>query len=110
VIQIHKELEEASETSGATRWGTFRRVTLPLLMPSFFNGWMWVAIHSMREATLTVMLMTPSNVLLASLIWARWQEGTSYGSVAAISVFVVLITSALALFSRLPLFDRLSKG
>lgn len=107
IIQIHKELEEASDVSGASRWGTFLRVTLPLLMPSFFNGWMWVAVHSLREATLAVMLMTPANVLIASLIWARWQEGTNYGSVAAISVIVVGITGLLALASRLPIFNRL---
>jgi len=108
VIQIHKELEEASEVSSASRWQTFLRITLPLMFPSFMNGWMWTAVHSLREATLAVMLMTPANVMLASLIWARWQEGTSYGGVAALSVIVVVLTGLLAIVSRLRFFNRLA--
>ena len=109
VVQIQKELEEASETSGASRWQTFRTVTLPLLMPSFVNGWMWTVIHSLREATLAVMLLTPSNVVLASLIWSQWQEGVNYGSVAAMSVFVVAVTGVLAVGARM-LANRTVRG
>jgi iron(III) transport system permease protein len=109
VIQIHQELEEASEVSGAARWQTFTSVTLPLLMPSFLNGWLWVIVHSLREATLAVMLLTPANVVLASLIWAKWQEGTSIGIVAAMSVIVVALTSVLAIVSRMSFFNRLNR-
>jgi iron(III) transport system permease protein len=108
VIQIHKELEEASEVSGAPRWKTFTGVTLPLLLPSFLNGWLWVAVHSLREATLAVMLVTPANIVLASLIWAQWQEGTSHGIVASMSVIVVAITSVLAIASRMSFLSRLN--
>jgi len=109
VIQIHKELEEASDVSGATRWKTFSGVTLPLLLPSFLNGWLWTAVHSLREATLAVMLVTPANVVLASMIWASWQEGTSTGTVAAMSVIVVGITSILALASRISFLNKVSQ-
>jgi hypothetical protein len=35
MIQLHKELEEASATSGAGMWATFSRIVLPLAsMPS----------------------------------------------------------------------------
>ena len=107
VIQIHLELEEASEVSGSPRWQTFLRVTLPLMLPSFLNGWLWVAVHSLREATLAVMLLTPGNAVLASLIWSQWQEGLGYGTVSAMSVFVVGITSVLAIGSRMSFFNRL---
>ena len=106
VVQIHKELEEATEVSGASRWKGFLTVTLPLLLPSFLNGWLWVAVHSLREATLAVMLLTPGNVVLASMIWSRWQEGVSYGSVAAMSVMVVAITGVIAGLIRLPFLNR----
>lgn len=106
VVQLHKELEEASEVSGASRWSGFVTVTLPLLLPSFLNGWLWVAVHSLREATLAVMLLTPANVVLASMIWTRWQEGVSYGSVAAMSVLVVAITAVMAALARLPFLNR----
>ena len=39
MLQIKKELEEASEVSGATWPRTFSRVILPLLAPGFVAGW-----------------------------------------------------------------------
>ena len=101
VIQINKDLEEAADMSGASPWQALRRVTLPLLFPSFCNGWLWVAVSSVREATLAVMLQTPANIVLASLIWSQWQEGGGYGSVAALTLLTVGLTSALMLAARL---------
>jgi ABC-type Fe3+ transport system permease subunit len=81
-------------------------VTLPLLMPSFLNGWMWVAVHAVREGTLAVILMTPANVVLASMIWSEWRNGNGYGEVAAMSVLVVTLTAGMAMLARLPIFSR----
>jgi iron(III) transport system permease protein len=106
VIQIHRELEEAASTSGADHWTTFLRITLPLLLPSFLNGWLWVAVHSIREATIAVMLMTTANVVVPSLLWSAWQEGVGYGSVAAMSIVVVTATSLLTLFSRMTFIPK----
>jgi iron(III) transport system permease protein len=109
VIQIHKELEEAADVSGATRWQVFGRVTLPLLLPSVCNGWLWVMVQSLREATLAVMLLTPANAVLASLIWSQWQEGGGYGSVAAMSLLAVGMTGAITLAVRFIFANRLSR-
>ena len=43
------------------------------------------------------------------MIWAQWQEGTSHGIVASMSVIVVAITSVLAIVSRMPFFNRLNR-
>jgi iron(III) transport system permease protein len=89
VVQIHKELEEASQTSGASGSMTFYRITLPLILPSFLNSWLWVAVHTLKEATIAIMLMTPANVVLSALIWERFQEGSEHGLVASMCVLVV---------------------
>jgi iron(III) transport system permease protein len=101
VIQIHKTLEEAADVSGASRWQVLSRITVPLLLPSLFNCWLWVAVSSLREATLAVMLQTPGNLVLASLIWSQWQEGGGYGSVAAMTLLTVGLTSGLMLVARI---------
>ncbi len=100
VVQIDKQLEEASEASGASVWTTVRRITLPLLLPSFMSGWLWVAVHALRESTIAVMLTTPSNVVLSALIWERFHEGREQGLVAAMSVIVVAVCLVLAFFGR----------
>jgi len=100
IVQIHQELEEASEASGASAWTTFRRITLPILFPSFLNGWLWVAVHALREATIVVMLMTPANVVLSALIWERFQEGSEHGLVAAMSILVIAASFLLTFFAR----------
>ena len=106
VVQVHESLEESAAICGATRWQVLTRISFPLVMPSIINGWLWVAVQALRESTVAVMLMTPANVVLASLIWSRWQEGSGYGSVAAISLMSVALTGALALLSRLAFMSR----
>jgi iron(III) transport system permease protein len=108
VIQIHTALEEAAGMSGASRWQVLSRITVPLLLPSLVNGWVWVAVSSLREATLAVMLQTPGNVVLASLIWSEWQEGSGYGTVAAMTLMTVALTSGLMLAARLAFGNRLA--
>lgn len=106
VVQIHKELEEASEASGASPWSTVYRITLPLLMPAFLSGWLWVAVHSLREATIAVMLMTPANVVLSALVWEKFQQGGEHGLVAAMSVVIITISMTLTFFGRKALLPR----
>ena len=54
------------------------------------------------------MLLTPANVVLASLIWSQWQEGGSYGSVAATSLLAVGLTGMLALAARITIRKTLN--
>ena len=100
VIQIHQELEEASQTSGVSRWTTFLRVTLPLLLPSFFNGWLWVAVHALRETTIAIMLFTQTNAVVAALIWEEFQFSGGTGLVAAMSVCFTLASFILTFLGR----------
>jgi iron(III) transport system permease protein len=106
VVQIHKELEEASEASGGSPWITIYRITLPLLMPAFLSGWLWVAVHALREATIAVMLMTPANVVLSALVWEKFQQGGEHGLVAAMSVVIISISMALTFFGRKALLSH----
>ena len=46
LTQIHKELEEAGLVSGARRMTVLFKITLPLILPPFVMGFLWVASHS----------------------------------------------------------------
>ncbi|MBI4322506.1 MAG: iron ABC transporter permease [Chloroflexi bacterium] len=106
VIQIHQELEEASYASGVSSAITFRRIVIPLLMPSFLNGWLWIATHAMRETALSAMLLTPGNVVPAALLWNKWTSGGDLPLVAAMSVALMGAVVFLTLIGRSFLLRR----
>jgi iron(III) transport system permease protein len=99
LLQIHKELEEASEVSGASWLQTFRRVLAPLLIPAFVSGFLYIFSHIIRDVSLAILLYSPKNNLFAIVIWELWQAGT-IAQVAAISVFMVVLLGAVTFAGR----------
>jgi iron(III) transport system permease protein len=75
MIQIHRELEEAAQLSGASWVKTFTRVTLPLIFPSLIAVWIWIGMHVVRELSISIMLYSPDSRVLSVLIWDLWQNG-----------------------------------
>jgi iron(III) transport system permease protein len=97
MIQISNELEEASVVSGAGWLQTFRKVLLPLLMPGFVAGWIYIAVVSLRELSTSILLYNQDSIVLSILVFDLWESGL-YSSVAALGVlmvaFLILITWA----------------
>ena len=91
--QIDKSLEEASQGLGAGSGVTFRRVTLPLIMPAFFAGLGVVFIRSMTAISATIFLVSISWTLITVKILENITE-LSLGPAAAFSVLVVAIVFA----------------
>jgi iron(III) transport system permease protein len=88
--QIDKSLEEASQGLGAGSGTTFRRVTLPLILPAFFAGLGVVFIRSMTAISATIFLVSISWTLITVKILENMTE-LSLGPAAAFSVLVVVI-------------------
>jgi iron(III) transport system permease protein len=88
--QIDKSLEEASQGLGAGSGTTFRRVTLPLILPAFFAGLGVVFIRSMTAISATIFLVSISWTLITVRILENITE-LSLGPAAAYSVLVVVI-------------------
>ncbi len=88
--QIDKSLEEASQGLGAGSGTTFRRITLPLIMPAFFAGLGVVFIRSMTAISATIFLVSISWTLITVKILENITE-LSLGPAAAFSVLVVVI-------------------
>jgi len=96
MMQIHKELEEASTTSGASWAQTFFRIVLPLLLPGFLSGWIYVAIISLRELSASIFLVGQGTEVLSTVVFALW-DGGSISSVAALGVLMTLFLIVIAL-------------
>ena len=88
--QIDRSLEEASQSLGAASGTTFRRVTLPLILPAFFAGLGVVFIRSMTAISATIFLVSISWTLITVKILENMTE-LSLGPAAAFSVLVIVI-------------------
>ena len=97
--QIDRSIEEASRSLGARSFTTFRRVTLPLVLPAFFAGLGVVFIRSMTAISATIFLVSIDWTLVTVRILENMTE-LSLGPAAAFSVFVIvvvlIVTSAIS--------------
>src|SRR4029078_294542 len=99
MIQINKELEEASLTAGGTWLQTFRKVVLPLLMPGFTAGWIYISIIALRELSTSILLYSYNSTVLSIMAFDLW-EGGQYTYVCALGVLMVLLLIAMAFTAR----------
>ncbi len=99
MIQINKELEEASLTAGGTWLQTFTKVILPLLMPGFTAGWIYISIIALRELSTSILLYSYNSTVLSIMAFDLW-EGGQYTYVCALGVLMVLLLVAMAFTAR----------
>ena len=99
MIQINKELEEASLTAGGTWFQTFRKIVLPLLMPGFTAGWIYISIIALRELSTSILLYSYNSTVLSIMAFDLW-EGGQYTYVCALGVLMVLLLVTMAFTAR----------
>lgn len=94
---IPPELYEAAELDGATRWGQFKSITVPLLSPSVFFVTIVTVISSFQLFDLLYAILGSSNPVLPksmSLVYFFYREGfvnNDKGFAAAIAMVILLI-------------------
>ena len=98
-VQVHKELEEASYTCGGSMLVTLRKVVVPIVLPALVSLWLWVALHSLRELSSAVLLASPGNRVVSTMIWFAWQEG-QVGEAYAISIMLIAVSLVIAFAAR----------
>ena len=102
--QIDPSIEEASASLGAGSGTTFRRITMPLILPAFFSGLGVVFIRSMTAISATIFLISINWTLITVRILEKMTE-LELGVAAAFSILVVFIVfvviTAISLFLRL---------
>lgn len=96
---LHPELEEASRILGATRLGTLRRITAPLLKSGVIAGWCLIFIGVMRELSAAVMLASSSTKVLSVVIFDLNESG-NLGAIAVIGIAMLLVTFAVVGFAN----------
>jgi iron(III) transport system permease protein len=100
LAQIHGELEEAAQTSGASWSSAFRRIVLPLIAPGLLAGWIYIMIVSVRELSSSILLYSPGNEVISVVIWELWQNG-QYVELSALGVMLMIFLFAIVLAAQL---------
>lgn len=90
MMQLHKELEEAARTSGASWSRVMRRVVLPLTLPAVLAVWIWVIAHCIRELSSALLLQGGENQTLPVVLWNFWVGGEP-NKAAAVGLWLVVL-------------------
>jgi len=95
-------LEEASADLGADPWTTFRRVTLPMIMPGVLGGAMLAFIISMDDLVITYFISGVDGTTLPVFIYGMLRRGIKpeINAIATIMLLVSLTVAAAGLLLR----------
>ncbi len=98
--QIDPSIEEASSNLGANAQYTFRRITLPLILPAFIAGLIFSFARHMTSLSAIIFLSTPKwRILTVEILSAVEQGGMSMAAAySVILIVIVLIAIGLTYF------------
>jgi iron(III) transport system permease protein len=97
LLQVHPEIEEACATSGVRPGPAFVSVLLPTIGRALIYSWFWLALLSLRELTIPIMLARPDTAVMATAIWSLNAAGNA-DVAAAMSMILVSITLVMVFF------------
>jgi spermidine/putrescine transport system permease protein len=97
---LDRELEEASFDLGESRWGTFRRVTFPLVLPGIISSLLITFTISLDEFIIAFFL-TGTDVTLPVYIWSQLRFPSKLPSVMALGTLMLLVTVMILIVAEL---------
>jgi iron(III) transport system permease protein len=65
MMAISEELDQSSRMAGASWFTTLRRITIPLLKPGIFAGWILLFVIFLRELSISIILYTTGTETLS---------------------------------------------
>lgn len=95
VLQLHPELEEAAQCSGASTRQLLSRVVAPLLSPSLMAGWLFIFLIASRELSVAILLAEPSSKVIAVAMFDLWQNGGA-GVLSALGLIWTMLMMIIA--------------
>jgi spermidine/putrescine transport system permease protein len=91
---MDRSLEEASADLGASRWATFRQVTLPQLFPGVLAGALLAFTFSFDDVVLSTFVSAPGSTTLPIRVFSELRFGLSpKANVVATSMLGITLTA-----------------
>jgi spermidine/putrescine transport system permease protein len=95
-------LEQASADLGANEWVTFRRITLPQILPGVIGGALLAFIISMDDLVITYFISGVDSTTLPVFIYGMLRRGVKpeINALATIMLTLSFIIASLGLYFR----------
>lgn len=95
-------LEEASADLGANPWVTFRRITLPMILPGVIGGALLAFIISMDDLVITYFISGVDSTTLPVYIYGMIRRGIKpeINAIATLLILASLLIAAVGLYLR----------
>jgi iron(III) transport system permease protein len=87
--QIDPSIEEASNSLGGDAQYTFRKVTLPLILPALLAGLIFSFTRHMTSVSAIIFLVSPRWRIVTASIMSEWEQG-GISIAAAYSTVIIL--------------------
>lgn len=97
LARLNPEIAEASHDLGASRWTTFRRVTLPLTLPGIAVGAVFVFVLSIGNFVTPALLGGGQFQMIGNVVYAQFLTANDWPFGAALSMVLIVIMMALLL-------------
>ncbi|MBR2281335.1 MAG: iron ABC transporter permease [Spirochaetales bacterium] len=94
LTQLNPSLEEASTISGATWFYTFRRVSVPLIMPAIISGSVMTLTTLLQELSTTILLYGAKTRTVPIQIFNAVNEN-NLGRASALSTVLLIVVFAI---------------
>lgn len=95
--QIDPAIEEASTSLGADAQLTFRRVTLPLVLPAFVAGMIFSFARHMTSLSAIIFLSSAKWPILTALIMSEVEQGGTSLAAAYSMILIFIVLAAIGL-------------
>ena len=99
--QVDPSLEESAQILGASWAVTMREVTLPLIRPGLFAGWLLVFVPVIQELSASILLFSSSSITLAVAVYNLYETGYIEPVAALAIINMIIIGIAILIANRL---------
>jgi len=96
LLLVHKSIEEAAESVGASKGKTFKDIVAPLIWKGILVGALYSFILALQEASATLLLVVPGREMMTVGIF-NFYIGGSVNEAAALGL-ILIILGAVCLF------------
>jgi iron(III) transport system permease protein len=93
MLAISEELDQSSRMAGASWFTTLRRITIPLLKPGIFAGWVLLFIIFLRELSISIILYTSGTETLSVGVYylANYENETLTSALSMMQTVTLLV-------------------